>query len=132
MSQYSTAAQFRAEGLRAAAVAGYLDSDLDVFLVKASAVIDAYIGSRYLQYGPLIQWGDELADACNSIAAYKLLAQRGLDPANASDAMLVDRYKDAIAFIRDVQNGRAQLNVQTTLPGSSTMPRVFSQKQRGW
>lgn len=132
MSQYATASDFRAIGLKAEAVAGYTDGQIDTFLVSASATADSYIASRYLQAGPLVSWGDELRRAVCKIAALYLLEQRGLDPSNPADAMLVKGHDDAVAWLRDVQASRASLNAVTTTPAASPMPRVYSSPRRGW
>lgn len=96
-------------------------------LADADAEIDGYLGKVYAL--PLAEVPARVTDLAQDIALYKLY------PSNPPEDVQ-RRYKDAVAFLRDVAKGVAVLpiatgdvpapasdGVQTTMPG-----RVFSRE----
>lgn len=132
MSQYATAAEFKARALNPAAVSGISDQQIEDFISEASADADIYLRSRYLQSGPLVSWGPDLRSIVLHMAALKLLDWRGRDPNNPADLAVEESAARALGMLKDIQNDRGSLDVEMTLPSASPMPRVSSQPRRGW
>ncbi|MDO6747209.1 gp436 family protein [Gilvimarinus sp. 1_MG-2023] len=80
---------------------GEIDADVvNVALNDASNEIDAYVGSRYSV--PMSPAPDLLKRLCADIARYRLYDERPLEEVE-------NRYKQAVATLRDIANGRASL-----------------------
>lgn len=79
-------------------------------LADASAEIDSYLAGRYST--PLAPVPARLVKLCCAIARYSLLGDAATETARRD-------YEDAIAWLRDVQAGRAQVEGIATVPGGS-------------
>lgn len=79
-------------------------------LADADALIDSYIANRYDL--PLATTPARLIDVASDIARYKLYKDSPLDA-------VTDRYKDAMAFLRDVSAGKASLDVGGAEPAAA-------------
>jgi len=78
-------------------------------LEDADAEIDAYLASRYAL--PLASVPDRIAAIAHDIARHALMKGAGIKV-----ELIVDSYRDAIGFLKDLAAGRAQLD----LPPSGT------------
>lgn len=76
---------------------------LNEALASATACIDAYLSGRYAV--PLATVPDVLIGKCCDIARYEL------DPRPPED--VIKRNSNALAFLRDVQSGKASLPLPT-------------------
>ncbi len=103
MSQYATSADLYALGLPQAALPS--GADPTAALVAASGDADGYLALRFKL--PLVAWGDDIRRRVCHLAAYDLLTSRGTRPGDALE-LIVKRYDDAIAWLREVSMGRVQ------------------------
>ncbi|WP_096959107.1 gp436 family protein, partial [Escherichia coli] len=71
-------------------------------LTDASALIDSYLSARYTL--PLAVVPAVLVQHCCAIAFYYLCDQRASDQAR-------DRYREALAWLKDVMNGNVPVGV---------------------
>ena len=91
---------------RAQPATGAIDAVVvDRALADADAVIDGYIGGRYVL--PLPEVPPLLADLARSIAIWKL------HPFKPDDKITED-YKDALRTLRDISDGKITLAVPST------------------
>lgn len=132
---YATRTDLTRLGLRAEALTGVSTEAQDAALEAASDVADSYLRSRYAL--PFTSWGDDLRRAVAAIAALDIMSARGFNPANGSDDVLVQRQRDAIAWLRDVAQARATVSGGATSPtptrhARASAPRVASERTRGW
>jgi phage gp36-like protein len=99
-------------------------------LADAGAEIDSYLVQRYAL--PLSATPDVLKRVACEIARYRLYANQS----GAASETVRNNYKDAVAWLRDVAAGRANLdpNASAAVPASTGGPqykaqdRVFSAK----
>lgn len=80
------------------------EAAIDAALLRASDEIDAYIGARHelpLPIAPPV-----LVNPCVDIALYRLVRDPGMRTEEDRT-----RFKDAIAFVKDIAEGRARLNL---------------------
>lgn len=137
MTRYAEAADLAALGVRAQATGGIASGDINSALDAASLLFDGYARARYDV--PFTTWGMDVRSNVAKVAAYEILSVRGLQPgASESDQNVRDRYKDAIAWMKDVSAGRVRVSGGATTPTAerharaSTAPVVRSNGQRGW
>lgn len=130
MSYTVTPDELRRYAISPAALTGYEDNDLQGFLDGALATAYSYVRSQHTL--PLTTAGLDLTFAVCQIAAFRALVHRGFDPSAAADQVLVKAHDDAMAWLRDVANGRASIDVTATRPASTSGPRVYSRPLRGW
>lgn len=83
-------------------------SVVDAALEKASAVVDSYCGQRYTL--PLNQ-SNLAKELTADIAVYRLYQRRGQVKEGSAQALA---YRDAIAMLKDISNGKASLDVAPT------------------
>lgn len=88
-------------------------------LIAASDTADRYLCREFTL--PLLKWGNDLRRLVAHIAVYDLMSVRGFQPEGA-DALIVKRYDDAIAALREVGEGDACMPgiVDSGGSGSST------------
>lgn len=105
---------------------------LEDIAAQANSEVDSYLGQRYVL--PLPAVPEVIAGKALIIAQYLLTRRRGRKP-NSADETFEDDYRAAVAFLRDVSQGRAALplppsNTPAQAPRSgarvSGKPRVFS------
>lgn len=137
MTRYAEAADLAALGVRAQATGGVASGDVNGALDAASLLFDGYARARYDV--PFTAWGMDVRSAVAKVAAYEILSVRGMQPgASQADENVRDRYKDAIAWMKDVSAGRVRVSGGATTPAAersaraSTAPTVRSNGQRGW
>lgn len=105
--------------------AGAVDSALS----DADALIDGYLAARYCI--PLAPVPANLVQFACAIARYTLLGEAATERAR-------NDYKDAVAWLKDVQAGRVTLQAVTPVPGNepativmlATPPRLFGRVGR--
>lgn len=73
-------------------------------LIAASDTADRYLCRQFTL--PLLKWGNDLRRLVAHIAVYDLMAVRGFQPEGA-DQLIVKRYDDAIAALREVGDDKA-------------------------
>lgn len=86
---------------------------LEAAIREAWGEVESYVGQRYPL--PLPALPEVLRAKAVDIAVYRLFLRRGIRPGTA-DEVAETRYRDAVAFLRDVAVGRASL----PLPPSGT------------
>jgi len=79
-------------------------------LTDADALINGYLCSRYTL--PLTAMPDNLPQVAAALARYTLLGDSATERSR-------NDYKDAIAWLRDVQSGRVMLQAASPRPGST-------------
>lgn len=130
MASYATMTDLTRLGLPAAALEGIPTADQQAALDAASSTADGYLASRFKL--PLTVWGDDLRRAVCQVAAYDLMTTRGMAPDSPEAVLLGDRSKGAMAWLRDVADGRVTPVVTETAPAALTSVRVESNEPRGW
>lgn len=96
-------------------------------LAYASAVIDGYLAARYVL--PLPTVPDLLVGLCCDLVRYALYT-------DAAPDIVRDRYKAAVASLRDISNGAIKLDAATPSAASSGLvemvgsERLFSRAVR--
>lgn len=105
--QLATAAEFDAHALPSEAFVGIDITVKNAWLQWASSVCLGFVQKRKAL--PLLSWGSDLKNACCEIAAYKLMGKRGYAPGSGGNQVLRDGYDDAIAWLRDISRGIAEL-----------------------
>lgn len=102
---------------------GSIDTDVTTAALSfSSALIDSYCAGRYQL--PL-QPSDQLVDFCVTIAVYKLYEGRQ----RKIPEPVVDAYKVALAFLKDVSAGKATLD-QATVEQTSELNTVTRDHRR--
>ena len=89
---------------------------VDLSLVQASGLIDGYISGRYSV--PLTPVPDMLQQIACVIARYNLLGEAATERAR-------NDYKDALAWLKDVQAAKVTLVGAATLPGNAPQATVL-------
>lgn len=121
-TQYADQTDLTTIGLTAGALTNFTSPQLDGALMRASAVADSYLQSRYDL--PLSSWGKDLARCVAIIAAYDLLSVRGYNPNAAADVNWRQRYLDQLAWLEQVSKGIQSpayiADSSTTASGPST------------
>lgn len=136
MARYAEASDLAALGVRVQATTGISSGDINSALDAASLLFDSYARARYVV--PFTTWGADVTGAVSKVAAYEILSVRGLSPAESqSDQNIRDRYRDAIAWMKDVSAGRVHVSGGNTTPASTrharaSAPRVASGSRRDW
>jgi phage gp36-like protein len=91
-------------GMAKAALAAVPVSDKIEALIAASDISDRYLCREFTL--PLVKWPSDLRRFVVHIAVYDLMCVRGFQPEGA-DALIVKRYDDAIAQLREIGDGKA-------------------------
>lgn len=78
-------------------------------LASASSVVDSFYRARFAL--PLVTWDLPTTEATCRIAAFNLLNIRGYNPAAGSDENILERYKQALAWLEKVQKQQAHPDV---------------------
>lgn len=124
-------------GLTANATTGLDTTELERQLEAASSLADSYMGGRGYDL-PIHHWGSDLRSAVARIAAWQVIVHhRGVNPSNPAHAALAKSHDDAIAWLRDVAAGKANLsgrnNQQRGDTGTIASFAVDSGEElRGW
>ncbi|SRR6266568_5443920 len=133
MSSYVLVSEIGRYGGNVDAISSISPTDQQAALDAASGLADSYMRGRYRL--PLLTWNDPaLKKAVVSIAYYDMLTTRGYNPQSGSDANVVNRNIEAIAWLVKVQKQEAHPNVTPSAdqsPGYDA-PRVLSTPKRGW
>jgi len=130
MARYATTTDLTRLGLPAVALEGISSDDQQAALDAASSTADGYLASRFRL--PLTAWGEDLTRAVCQIAAYDLMVTRGMAPGSGEAELLGDRSRGALAWLRDVADGRVTPVVTETSPAVLGGARVESNTPRGW
>ena len=110
--------------------AGVLDADKTLATVRASALMDGYIG---IKYGlPLITWDVDLTQKAADIARYLALKDRGFSGENPADAVIVNDYLGAIKWLEGVARGVPRLNVVDSTPTVYESAPLVSSEEPEW
>jgi len=103
-------------------------------IAKADAELDAYLAGRYRL--PLTETPPQVKSLSLDLAIYHLYSRRGVMP-----EVRRDRYRDAVAFLKEVAAGRARLEGAGGEPAGTlkevaevkSTPRTFSRgSQEDW
>lgn len=130
---YCTRPELAIWGAPAAALADIDPENQDRAISSASTRIDGYLAARVLL--PLVTWGDDIRRAAAILAAYDLIpVTRGRNPEEAGDRdPIYDRYKDTVAWLEQVRDGRVTTTAVGQPPNSArNVPVVISNASRGW
>lgn len=105
-SQYAQSSDLATLALTQANVARFGPAACTAALQAASSLCDSYIVSQFtlpLQVSPQ-GWDMSLTQAVCSIAAYMLFNQYGFNPAAPADDLIVRRYNDALAWLKQIKD----------------------------
>ncbi len=127
---YASSSDLDEAGLPSGVLAGLAAGTIDRALERASRSADAYLRDRYNL--PLsAPYDQSLVDAVCQLASWRLMQRRGFNPNTPGDAVIRVGYEDAIAFLKRVANGQAQLDVVQASP-EAEQPLVSSSTPRGY
>ncbi|MCS6869528.1 DUF1320 domain-containing protein, partial [Thermus sp.] len=87
--------------------------------------VESYLAQRYAL--PLPSLPEALKARALDIAVYRLFLRRGIRPGTADEAVL-SRYRDAVAWLRDVALGKAALPLP---PAGQPLPPRGGARIRG-
>lgn len=131
MSGYATVAELAIYGVPAASLASFTDPEKLNALDAASATADSYLSAAFRL--PLTAWDTSITKAVCQIAACDLLRARGYNPASGGDPAIQAAHDSAMAWLRDISQGRARPSGCTeTPPPASSVSKVVSAAKRGW
>ncbi|MDW8357857.1 DUF1320 domain-containing protein [Thermus sp.] len=94
-------------------------------LAEAWGEVESYLAQRYAL--PLPSLPEALKARALDIAVYRLFLRRGIRPGTADEAVL-SRYRDAVAWLRDVALGKAALPLP---PAGQPLPPRGGARIRG-
>lgn len=126
---YSTEDEFLALGLPAAALDGATDTTN--WRNAAAGTIDSYLRGRYRL--PLVApYPPEIIDTECKLAAYSFISNRGFDPEQGANVNVVLRYKEAMAWLTKLSEGKVNLAVEAdqTATRAEGGPIVASRRGR--
>lgn len=130
---YAVTAQLKLYGLPGAvvdAVEAAIPGSVAGALEASSRVVDSYLAKKHKI--PLVTYGIEVTLATCRLAAYDLLVAYGFNPEGA-DEQVRARRDDAIQWLRDVSNGRAEITTEDETPETSEgSPILVSDPVRDW
>lgn len=116
MSQYAGASEFGTWGLPPVATSDVPASVLNAHIEAASSLADSYIGMRGYDL-PLTTWGLDVTQSVCRIAAWTLLVSyRGINPDDPAHEALSKAHDAAVAWLRDVAKGVANISVVDATP----------------
>src|SRR5678810_1386593 len=105
-SQYAELADIKLLAITSQAADRFGTPAINAALQAASSEADSYIASQFTL--PLITspqgWDMSLTIAVCNIAAYRLYSQFGFNPNAPADQLIVNRYKDAIAWLGQIRD----------------------------
>lgn len=132
MTQYATEGEFNALGAPADAFTTLPSTTIVSALVWASSVANSYLKKRYTL--PLSAYGEDLKAAVVDIAKWRLVKRRGFNPNSGQDGVIVESYKDAIAWLTLVAKGECELDgaVDATPTEDEAGPLVSSSTAESW
>lgn len=107
MAAYLPSEEFLDQSIPAGAIDGLDDVTIDRALDWASRLADSYLRKRYEL--PLVSWSDDLKTCVGDLAAFRLLSHRGFRPGSGNNEIIVRRYDDAIAWLKDISRGICEL-----------------------
>lgn len=136
MGNYIDPSELIIYGLPEEATVGLSSDELSAHIDAAEALADSYIGARGYDV-PLPTPDAGLKSAVGRIAGFAVLSTRGLMTENAAHMTLMKGRDDAVAWLRDVAAGKA--NLASGAPGGglaarrqSNVATIVSCKPRGW
>jgi phage gp36-like protein len=131
-AQYATLVEYGNLGAKPEALSSISPDVKTAHLVMASGLVSSYISKRYTL--PLVSWGYDIINATVAITDYTIFGRRGFKPDNPGDQMIVDRYRAAIAWLRDVSMGIAELVdvVDATPTADDAGPLMESDAPLNW
>lgn len=113
MSLYASVADFKNRTTERA-YSGMSDAFILAHLTDASELADAYLSQRGYEV-PLTTVGNDLKGAICKIALYTAMTAYGYNPNSQAEEAVRMQYEDAMAFLRDVAKGVANLNTAITV-----------------
>lgn len=104
---------------------------VDDAILDADATIDSYCRKRYtVPFSPV---PDKVHALSKTIAIYNLYSRKGIG--DGPEKTIRDNYKDAIAFLKDVADGRAEIvdrsepNPPSTRVQARSRTKLFSESE---
>jgi phage gp36-like protein len=131
-TQYAEIADFEKFGLGPKGLVSVNSADITAALLSASSVADGYLHARYGDQLPLTTWPEALRVAVCKIAAFELLAGVIGFNAEGSHDNFLERHRQAMAWLRDVAQGRVTFPVTAAAPARYETPMVVSDDSRGF
>ena len=106
-NSYADYQQFVTYGMKGAAVPATDRDRVESILVAKSRTADSYLAIAYGESNvPFSQWPETLTEAVCKLAAFEYIGMRGAQIEGPDDVILT-RYKDAMAWLRDIAAKRA-------------------------
>ena len=111
------------------------EGEVVLALIAETATAEGYFSGSSRFVPPLVSWGQDLRLAVCKLAAYDVLsAAVGFDAEQANNQNWILRYEQALAWLKDVQAGRATpANIVDSTPTETEVSLIVdSDTARGW
>lgn len=132
MSSYATVTDLTTYGINPVAVANIDAVTLQNQCNAASGIADGYLAGRYNM--PLLTpYSPALVMYVTWIAAFLTMSVRGYNPDAGADALILDKYEKAVAWLEGVQRQRIHdpAIIQSAIaPPAYQLPQVLTKPAR--
>jgi phage gp36-like protein len=129
-ASFATLQDLDDEGIPLAALASIPNSQKQRVLDKVSSFVAGYIGDK-IQMPLIPPYDPAIVTAVVQIAVWRLLVRRGFNPEDQGDRVVRSGFNDAMAWLKDVANGKVRLEQKGSFP-ESLQPSVDTNEQRGF
>lgn len=118
-------------GVASNALASIPSTVRDAARATASSFALSYLRKRFTL--PLTSVSDDVKRAVAHCATYDLLSRKGFNPLLAGDAVIRDRYTDAVAWLRAVASGTVEPeSITDSTPAVSEAGPLVSSEPGVW
>lgn len=133
---YASLEDLHRVGVSAETVSSYRTEAVDA-LIKRSSTAAGYIAGSGKWILPLTSWGEDLRLVVAELAGWDVLSVAvGYSPEDAANGNHRLRAEDALRWLRDVSEGRVQLDPLATVDSTPTVVEtgveVYTETSRGW
>lgn len=130
---YATSTDLNRLGLSSEGLSDIASATIDAMLEACSAKVDDYIadGGRYTP--PLAAYPASITLIVCKLAQYELIGVEGYYPEEGTEAVLLQRYEQAMADLKRLASGGAISGTVTDATAESDNdPAIASDDARGW
>lgn len=111
---YLTKTEFLAQTIPSEVFTGLTDDQINAAILWASGHAASYLRKRHTL--PLITWGEELKRAVGRLAAFDLLARRGVRVASGNNEIVEDLANKAEDWLGQVASGDVEIDCVDSTP----------------
>lgn len=133
---FATLEDLHRVGVSDETISGYRNAAVEA-LIKRSSMAAGYIAGSGKWILPLTSWGEDLRLVVAELAGWDVLSVTvGYSPEDAANGNPRLRAEDALRWLRDVSDGRVQLDPLATVDSTPTVVEtgveVYTETSRGW